>query len=94
MIDEIGNLLCASQSSRRDFLNQLDEFVFLQPLVHLGVDGTAGYGIYLNVAWGQFFGKGLSERVDAALGRRLGHLTGSAPQSPHGGNVDDPSASV
>ena len=68
MIDQVSYLLGTPQAACGDFIHQGNQFLLFQPLIHLCVNGSAGYGVYLDAAGSQFLCQGLCQGVDAALG--------------------------
>ena len=67
MVHQVSYLFCPSQTAGRDFFYQGNQLLFFQPLVHLCVNGSAGYGIDLDTAGGQLLGQRLSKCVDSAF---------------------------
>mgnify|MGYP007065910352 CR=1 FL=1 len=45
MIDQVSYLLGTPQAACGDFIHQGNQFLLFQPLIHLCVNGSAGYGV-------------------------------------------------
>lgn len=82
MVHQVSYLFCPSQAAGRDFFYQGNQLLFFQPLVHLCVNGSAGYGIDLDTAGGQLLGERLSKCVDSAFVAEYA-ASQEAPARPH-----------
>ena len=83
------NVLRRAQTAQGSLFCQFFQGFLTQNLHHVGVDDTGRHTVDPNVGGGQFHSQRTGEGNEGSLGAGVCYLTAGAPQSPHGGNIDD-----